>query len=482
MARLVVNPGSRVAWDIVLKPGTNTIGRGPDNDFQVGDPSVSGSHCQILVQDLMVVVRDLGSTNGTFVNRAPVKEATLEPGHTLHLGSVEMLLQAEQAAASTPPPMPAAAAAVPVARPMPAAPGAAPKPAVVARIHTSPKIATPPPPTAVPSAEPPPVENMVDEAEDDGPHACKFHPKSPARYRCDQCHHYFCELCVGTREAGGSQQKICRHCGVACVPVRMHFASPASQRKSFFAMIPDAFIYPFRGSGIMVLIVATLLFSVIDWMVGRNLAYGFIPRAFGLGLAAYVFALGYTFSYMQSLVHSAAVGEREMPPLPSMGNMWSDIVLPGLQMIGIFLLSFAPAIAVAWWTLSSDEPSWLMLVGSLVLGVLYFPMAFLAAALLDSVLAANPLQVIPSIAKVPLQYLVAVVLLGVVFALRPMGSEMITYLFPRGISTRVVSKLLGYFAVSGLWGFFSVYLMTVGGRLLGLLYYTNKEKLGWLDH
>src|SRR6185295_18038334 len=95
MARLVVNPGSPSAWEIQLKSGTNTIGRGFANDFKVADPSVSGSHCQITVDNGSVILKDLGSTNGTYVNRAPVTETTLQAGQTVHLGGVEMVFQSD---------------------------------------------------------------------------------------------------------------------------------------------------------------------------------------------------------------------------------------------------------------------------------------------------------------------------------------------------------------------------------------------------
>jgi DNA segregation ATPase FtsK/SpoIIIE, S-DNA-T family len=90
-----VNPGSPTAWEIELKPGANTIGRGFANDFKISDPSVSTSHCQIIIDSGNVIIKDLGSTNGTFVNRAPVSEARLQAGQTVHLGGVEMLFQSD---------------------------------------------------------------------------------------------------------------------------------------------------------------------------------------------------------------------------------------------------------------------------------------------------------------------------------------------------------------------------------------------------
>src|SRR5580765_4952507 len=96
MAKLLVNPGSPTAWEIQLKPGTNSLGRGVANDFKIEDPSVSGLHCQIVIGASGATIKDLGSTNGTYVTRAPVQEATLQAGQTVHLGGVQMVFQAEE--------------------------------------------------------------------------------------------------------------------------------------------------------------------------------------------------------------------------------------------------------------------------------------------------------------------------------------------------------------------------------------------------
>ena len=130
MAKLVINPGSPAAWEVQLKPGANSLGRAPANDFQITDPSVSGSHCQILLENGNAVIKDLGSTNGTFVNRAPVKEAVLQPGQTIHLGGVEMAFHGDGPAAvafvgvaqAVAPGAPRPATAVPVPRASTAAP------------------------------------------------------------------------------------------------------------------------------------------------------------------------------------------------------------------------------------------------------------------------------------------------------------------------------------------------------------------------
>jgi pSer/pThr/pTyr-binding forkhead associated (FHA) protein len=91
---MVVNPDTPHAWEIQLKPGQNLLGRSDDTDFKIDDASVSSSHCHIIVTNGQATIKDLGSTNGTFVNRARISELSLCNGNRVRLGSVEMLFQA----------------------------------------------------------------------------------------------------------------------------------------------------------------------------------------------------------------------------------------------------------------------------------------------------------------------------------------------------------------------------------------------------
>jgi pSer/pThr/pTyr-binding forkhead associated (FHA) protein len=66
------------------------------------EASVSSHHCEILLKGNDVIVRDLGSTNGTFVNGEKVTtEAPLKPGQILRLGQLEMRLESGQASAAS---------------------------------------------------------------------------------------------------------------------------------------------------------------------------------------------------------------------------------------------------------------------------------------------------------------------------------------------------------------------------------------------
>ncbi len=93
MAKLVILSAGMTGRSHELKVDKTTIGRVEDNTFQISEPSVSSHHCEVLMRGTDVVVRDLNSTNGTFIGGEKVTEAVLKPGQTLRLGQIEMRLE-----------------------------------------------------------------------------------------------------------------------------------------------------------------------------------------------------------------------------------------------------------------------------------------------------------------------------------------------------------------------------------------------------
>lgn len=85
-----------------LKADKTTIGRVEDNIFQVAEPSVSSHHCEVLLRGNEVIVKDLNSTNGTYVNGQKITEGPLKPGQILRLGQIEMRLETEAPAGGPP--------------------------------------------------------------------------------------------------------------------------------------------------------------------------------------------------------------------------------------------------------------------------------------------------------------------------------------------------------------------------------------------
>ncbi len=67
-----------------------TLGAMEENDICLDDDTVSRLHCRIYVDGDQYMIEDLGSTNGTFVNRVRIREAWLHPSHVVTLGKTEI--------------------------------------------------------------------------------------------------------------------------------------------------------------------------------------------------------------------------------------------------------------------------------------------------------------------------------------------------------------------------------------------------------
>jgi len=109
MAKLVLLSAGMTGRIHELKVGKTTVGRVEDNMFQIAEPSVSSHHCEIEVRGNEVVVKDLNSTNGSFINGEKISERVLKLGEVLRLGQVEMRLEPDGASTGAAPPAPAPA-------------------------------------------------------------------------------------------------------------------------------------------------------------------------------------------------------------------------------------------------------------------------------------------------------------------------------------------------------------------------------------
>jgi predicted component of type VI protein secretion system len=92
MPRLVLLSEGFAGRTYDLKVDRTTVGRVSDNAFEIPEASVSSHHAEILLKGEDVVIRDLDSTNGTFINGERITEAVLKPGQTLRFGTIELKL------------------------------------------------------------------------------------------------------------------------------------------------------------------------------------------------------------------------------------------------------------------------------------------------------------------------------------------------------------------------------------------------------
>jgi hypothetical protein len=214
----------------------------------------------------------------------------------------------------------------------------------------------------------------------------------------------------------------------------------------------------------LILIAATLVFAALSAMGG----------IFSILLT--MAATGYLFLFLQNIIHSTAAGDETMPSMPDFDGLFGAF----FTLLGTVIISFILPVGLGIAKLFDVEIPTNLLIGSVFISLLYFPMAFLAVAMLDSVAAANPLVVIPSILRVPAQYLVTVILLCGVYGVRLLGDLASSAAGDLTYTTTDMSVLFATLAGRALWSFLSIYLLTVSMRILGLLYVTQRDKLNWI--
>ncbi len=173
MARFVIKPVDGLPERVIeLKQGVTRFGRSSNNDYSFPFPEVSEHHCEILVEKELIFIRDLNSSNGTFIDGDQIRESALYSGQALQIGNLSMVLHAAEIKVSLP---------------------EIPKPEV-------------------------PVEMVVESVQlEDGYPSCLNHNTRHAVWECPQCTRVVCDECIRKlRRVGGTEIKLCPSCSNPC--------------------------------------------------------------------------------------------------------------------------------------------------------------------------------------------------------------------------------------------------------------------------
>ncbi|MDT5149888.1 MAG: hypothetical protein QOI01_1621 [Mycobacterium sp.] len=91
-ALLIVKRGPNAGSRLTLDKAVTSVGRHPDSDIFLDDVTVSRRHAEFrITENNDVQVVDVGSLNGTYVNRATVDSATLANGDEVQLGKFRLV-------------------------------------------------------------------------------------------------------------------------------------------------------------------------------------------------------------------------------------------------------------------------------------------------------------------------------------------------------------------------------------------------------
>jgi hypothetical protein len=89
---LVVTRGSNMGARYLLRENITRAGRHPESDIFLDDITVSRRHVEIThVDGSTFIIRDVGSLNGTYVNRERIEEASLLPGDEVQIGKFKLV-------------------------------------------------------------------------------------------------------------------------------------------------------------------------------------------------------------------------------------------------------------------------------------------------------------------------------------------------------------------------------------------------------
>ena len=433
MPSLLIQGGTTGPSEIKLAPGVNRIGRNETNDHQIQDGSVSSFHCEVTVNDAALLIKDLGSTNGTFVDSQRVDEAALQPGQILKLGSVEMVYAPGLA------PMASAGETVRPrirvsARTVPAANEGPVEPATTSR----------PPPLIAPATG----------------NDCAYHPGLPAKFVCQTCETRVCKSCVKSQHAGSATLYSCPHCNGICVTAGEFRKRKTLRDLTFGSAVKGAFAYPFKQNGVILLVCGTIFFTVLQLAV--KVALGGFALIFLL-----VLSLGYLFACMQGIINSSTHGDENMPDWPEISSFWDDIFMAFIRFVTIWAVCLGPGIAALVFDHRTAG------IALLCLGIFCLPMSLLTVSIADSLGGLNPLIIFSSIAKVPGTYLGVCAFFLATAGLAHASQSLLTYFSERSLPfvMQIIPLALG--------NFIALYGLTLQMRILGLLYFTKKDKLAW---
>ncbi len=280
---------------------------------------------------------------------------------------------------------------------------------------------------------------------------CRAHPRTLARFQCPKCGGAFCGFCVDTHFEHGVPHKLCRTCGVVCASVEIE-EKPERPTLGFFASLPGALIYPFTGNGVILMVAGTIFFIVMSYFLLLALS-----------------CTGYLFGYAKHIVASSAAGEDEPPDWPDFTDWKEDMLWPYLQLLALIVLTFSPAILLLIFPPDDKLVFGGLMLAALALGAAIAPMGMLALSMFDTVTALNPVGLVWSILRIPGPYLVAALAFEAVIGVNVLKNLVLMVIIPSTFVAVVVASFL------------NLYFIMVGMRILGLLFYTQEDRLGWFS-
>lgn len=220
--------------------------------------------------------------------------------------------------------------------------------------------------------------------------------------------------------------------------------------RTFPELLADAFVYPMRREGKYLLLVG----AASLWIVGILSRLPFVGLLFLVPVAAFMAA------YLFRIIAHSAKGDTDLPDWPDPSELGSPLFF----VMGALGICSLPAVTL-WFLhrlgyVHGETAIWIAATA----GGFFLPMALLAVALSQTLDGLNPVFLVKSILRIPVEYLSACAILALVVAIELVASPILERL-------PFIGPLAGDFG--------ALYFLAVEMRILGIIYYTRQHKLDW---
>lgn len=296
---------------------------------------------------------------------------------------------------------------------------------------------------------------MVDWTRLNGQKLCINHTQVKATWFCTQCNSYRCPKCVVTQKEGKILPvPLCSKCNIPCQSVVQPVPEPAQEKSFIHHMLEDAFLYPFQGHGVLMVLLGWILLIMMESWRDVN-AYAAMGTLVGWA---------YFGPLLMEIMNSSSRGDKGIADWVDPVNLWEEVLEPLLYLVVTIGLSFAPAILYGLISPEKTFSSSLMFI-LLLPGLFYFPMASLGVFVTQNLSYCLPNIVLPSITRTLPAYLLS----ASFFALA---------VFIRLFDWIVIGGSLNHALMISL-SLPSAYLLIVSMRIMGLFYLHHKDQLNF---
>ena len=279
---------------------------------------------------------------------------------------------------------------------------------------------------------------------------CQNHPAEPATFGCDVCKRTYCATCTKPRNFTYGRIDVCPACDEPLLRIEIPLDGQAD---SVGEALLSCLRFPIsEASGRWTLFAGGLAFGLFVAVVGEGVA----------GSIARLIAIACLVGYAEQAIASTAYGKPGVPDWPDWKH-WVEWITSLLRAVLGLVISFSAAI----YLFSQGQPEGAV-NAAIVVGALYWPMAWISATMNRSVLGFSPHVVLPAMLRTDKFYWVAVPFALALF----LGLQAATG-FTYGIPFVVRPIVLVLFYA------FATYMMLVLGRMLGLVYLRTAGRFGW---